>query len=50
MKTKKQKVVKKPEILKDKNRNTIGISIDATYRKNPKDIDEIFANIFSKYV
>ena len=44
-----EKKKKHPKIIKDKAGKTIGISIDAKYRKNPKNIDEVFANIFSKY-
>lgn len=45
----KEKKSSQPKLIK-RNGVTVGISIDATKRKNPKNIDEVFANIFSKYV
>ena len=38
------------KIIKDKKGNTKGISIKAKKIKNPKTIDDIFSNIFSKYI
>jgi len=38
------------KIIKDKKGRSMGISIKAKKIKNPKTIDDIFSNIFSRYV
>ncbi len=41
---------KQPEILKNKKGEVVGIRIDAKRRKNPKNVDEAFANCFSNFI
>jgi len=45
-----KKTAKKVKVIKDKKGKPIGISIDAKRRKNPKNIDEAFANVFSNFM